>query len=279
MAGPDTSHVQPTVDMALWYAGCLRWAVLPCHAAIGPRCTCGRPGCDSPGKHPLTERGVYDASTDEAQITEWWQRRPWANLAIATGAVSGIVALDVDVAKDGPESLKDLEAEHGPLPDTPVSLTGGGGLHAIFSHPGQPVQNKVGIASGLDVRGDGGYIIAPPSLHVSGNRYAWDLAADPETTPIASLPGWLATIAARREVVRQLEPGAMITSYRNVTLFRVAGALRRVGVAPDDIAAMLQCFNERRCDPALAWAEVEKIARSTARYDPAPLIKTVELGA
>jgi len=279
MAGPDTSHTQATVDMALWYAEVLQWAVLPCHAVIGARCTCGKPQCDSPGKHPLTERGVYDATTDEAQIAAWWQRRPWANVAIATGAVSGIVALDVDVNKDGPESLRDLERQHGPLPDTPISLTGGGGLHAIFSHPGGTVQNKVGIASGLDVRGDGGYIVAPPSLHASGARYHWDLAADPETTPIASLPGWLATIAARREVVRQIEPGAMITSYRNVTLFRVAGALRRVGLAPDDIAALLQTFNERRCDPALTPAEVDKIARSTARYEPAALLKTVEIGA
>lgn len=270
MAGPDTSHVQAMVDMACWYAACLGWAVLPCHSVIGDRCTCARPECDSPGKHPLTDNGVYGASTDETQIIAWWHRRPWANVAIATGAISGIVALDVDVDKGGPDSLHDLERQHGPLPDTPLSLTGGGGLHALFVHPGVAVQNKVGIASGLDVRGDGGYIVAPPSLHISRRRYAWDLAADPETTPIASLPGWLETIAARRTPLQTMPDGdAKISAYRNVTLFRVAGALRRIGLPSDDIAAMLDVLNQRRCDPPLGETEVLKIARSTDRYAPA----------
>ena len=163
------------------------WAVFPVHGMTARGCTCGRDQCDSPGKHPLTGHGLKDATTDEAAIEAWWDRWPWANVAVATGAVSGLVVLDVDGAL-GQESLDDLEDQHAPLPPSMVSITGHG-RHHLFAHPGETIRNQAGsrLGPGLDVRGDGGYIVAPPSMHASGVRYAW---AEP-VGAIVALPGWL----------------------------------------------------------------------------------------
>ena len=98
-----------------------------------------------------------------------------ANVAIRTGVVSGLVALDVDLAKGGPNSLRLLVQSHEPLPGTVESLTGGGGQHILFQYPGESILNSTAkLGPGIDIRGDGGYIITPPSLHASGRRYEWD---------------------------------------------------------------------------------------------------------
>jgi hypothetical protein len=157
---------------ALLYAS-YGWKVFPCHTIRGGRCSCGV-DCASPGKHPLVQGGVYAATGSAAQIATWWARWPDANIGVATGMASGFIALDIDEKHGGFESLADLEGQFGKLVNTPsCSKTGGGGKHILFRHPGVQIQNKVNIAPGLDVRGDGGYIIAPPSRHASGNRYEW----------------------------------------------------------------------------------------------------------
>src|SRR5262249_15398402 len=105
-----------------------------------------------------------------------WTQWPEANIGIATGAISGLVVLDVDPRHGGDESLEQWKTRYGhDFLTTVTSCTGGGGWHLFYTHPGQSMQikNKVGLAPGLDIRGDGGYIVAPPSLHASGQRYAW----------------------------------------------------------------------------------------------------------
>ena len=82
-------------------------------------------------------------------------------MGIVTDAVSGLVVLDVDPRHGCEESLKNLEREHGPLPRTLEAMTGGGGRHIYFAHPGGSVRNRVGITPGIDLRGDGGCIVAP----------------------------------------------------------------------------------------------------------------------
>ena len=106
--------------------------------------------------------------SSEKEIDDWFRRWPDANVAIVTGAVSGLVVIDIDPKHGGEQSLTELEREHGPLPKTVEAITGGGGHHLYFAHPGGEVRNKVGLAPGIDLRGDGGYIVAPPSLHASG---------------------------------------------------------------------------------------------------------------
>ena len=149
------------------------WHVFPLHTIRNGKCTCGAGACDSPGKHPMVSGGVYSATTDEQQIRTWWARWPHANIGIATGMVSRFIVLDVDVKGNGEAALEEYEQKNGPLPETLVAITGGGGRHILLRHPGVKVPNKVRIAPGLDIRGDGGYIAAPPSLHISGQRYRW----------------------------------------------------------------------------------------------------------
>src|SRR5690625_4470421 len=110
---------------ALSYAKVLGWAVSPVHSIMNGRCTCGV-GCSSPGKHPITKNGVLDATKDPAMIRRMWERYPWANIGVATGAKSGFFALDVD-GQTGEEALADLQVNHGILPATVESRTGGGG--------------------------------------------------------------------------------------------------------------------------------------------------------
>src|SRR5690349_14149355 len=116
--------------------------------------------CRSGGKEPLTLRGFKDASKDPAQIARWQKEFPRANIAISTGAISGLVVLDVDPRHGGQESLGELQLRNAPLPETLTSRTGGGGMHLFFCHPGGVIACSTGrLGPGLDVRGDGGYVI------------------------------------------------------------------------------------------------------------------------
>lgn len=165
------------------------WHVLPLHSldSVG-LCSCRDADCGSPAKHPRTKTGLTEASTDPVVIEAWWSRWPEANVGVRTGAISGIVVLDIDSYAGGDDGLAELVAEYGELVDTMEAETGGGGRHLIYAHPGDTVdiRNKAGLAPGVDVRGDGGYIVAPPSLHVSGAFYEWSTTMAP-----AALPAWL----------------------------------------------------------------------------------------
>ena len=129
------------------------------------------------------------ASEDE--IKTWYQHRQDANVAIVTGAVSGLVVVDIDPRHGGEESLAELVRQHGPLPDTIEVLTGGGGRHVYFRHPGGTLRNRVGFVPGIDLRGDGGCVVAPPSVHPSGKRYTWVKGHDPRHAKLAPMPEWL----------------------------------------------------------------------------------------
>ncbi|MFP5377867.1 MAG: bifunctional DNA primase/polymerase [Acidimicrobiia bacterium] len=160
------------------------WRVFPCHAPAEGACSCGAGDCPSPAKHPRTRRGLHDASAAEDVVARWWRRWPGANVGLRTG--DGLVVVDVDPAHGGADSLAALEADHGALPATATVRTGSGGLHVYFRHDG-PLRNSAGaLGPGLDVRADGGYVIAPPSWHVAGAPYRWT-----STAPLAPLPGWV----------------------------------------------------------------------------------------
>jgi hypothetical protein len=116
-------------------------------------------------KHPLTLHGCLDASRDSSIIEAWWQRWPRANVAVATGAVSGDDALDIDPRHGGDVSLAVLVAQYGPLPTTVRAFTGGGGSHILFRHRSGITNAGGKLPVGIDVRGDGGYILATPSVH------------------------------------------------------------------------------------------------------------------
>lgn len=173
------------------------WLVVPLHwpkvSATGTvRCSCGKPECGSIGKHPLTPSGLKDASSDPLVLAAWWKEWPAANVGVVTGAASGIVVVDVDARDGGMESLATLCDQNGQLPETVECRTGGGGLHLFFRHPGTSVRNSAGkLGAGIDVRGDGGYVVAAPSLHQSRERYRWAEGASPASQAPADMPAWL----------------------------------------------------------------------------------------
>ena len=186
----EPPHPRHLIEVALRYVQ-HGWPVLPIHTPGSRDCSCTARDCGSPGKHPRTPRGLHDASTDSDRIRGWWGRWPNANIGVVTGARSGLVVLDVDLP-DGPSSLAKLQAEHGRLPATCEQTTGSGGRQLLFAHPDFPVGNRARLRPGLDVRGDGGYIVVPPSIHATGGRYQWT-----GRLPPAAPPRWLLALLDR----------------------------------------------------------------------------------
>lgn len=161
-----------TLEAALDYAR-LGWRVVPILAG---------------SKRPALTRWTEHASTDEATIKGWWDGHDDYGVGIATGPSSGFWALDVDDF----DSLRDLEQRYEVLPDTRTSITGSGGYHFLFRWPddGRDIRNDAGrrLGPGLDIRGDGGQIVAPPTIHPNGTAYQWDAGTGDD---IADAPAWL----------------------------------------------------------------------------------------
>jgi hypothetical protein len=166
-------------------------AVLPIHSIDHGSCSCGSLSCPCPAKHPRTLHGVKDASNDQEIINGWLEKSPTTNIGIATGAPSGVIVLDIDPRNRGDTSLRDLEAQHGALPMTWRARTGGGGEHVYFRMPIPAVANRTGLAPGLDLKSDGGYVVAPPSMHASGRLYEWAAGCTPGECDLAECPAWL----------------------------------------------------------------------------------------
>ena len=259
--------------LALAYA--LRgWRVIPLHSPSGDACSCGRADCKSVGKHPRTTNGLKDATTDREQIRRWFADMPDANVGIVTGRASGVVVLDVDVDKSGDDTLRELEDAYGALPDTVEAVTGGGGRHIFFAYPDEPIANSAGrLGKGLDIRGDGGYVVAAPSLHRSGHLYMWEASSLPSKTPLAPMPGWILGLlrqAAKAKTSAGSIAGGIAEGSRNATLASLAGSMRRRGMSEAAIEAALIAENQH-CAPPLDEAEVRRVARSVARYEPAAM--------
>ena len=252
----------PRLNAALDY-GQRGWAVFP----IKPR-----------AKSPLTLHGFKEASKAGDTIRAWWRRWPEANVGIATGAVSGFIVLDVDPANGGDNTLAELRARNGELPDTVEALTGGGGRHILFRHPGRFVKcSESELGPGLDVKGDGGYVVGPPSFHPNGRAYAWELSSHPDEVPLAGMPEWIAPKRAPREPAAPL--GAVIPEgARNSTLASLGGSMRRRGAGESAIVAALLAENLDRCVPPLAEDEVRAIAASMGRYAAEPQAPVEALG-
>jgi len=252
--------VESLQDWALKYAR-MGWPVLP----LAPR-----------DKVPLTTNGLKDATTDPQTIRKWWDRTPDANIGIRTGSGSGFFALDVDSKSDGLASLDEMITTHGMLPDSPESLTGGGGKHFLFACPDHCVANSVGkVGPGLDIRGERGYIVAPPSIHRSGRTYEWEVSNSPEQIPIAPAPEWLLKAIDRTYPNGRgpiTPPDRIAAGARNDTLFRIGCSLReQFGCGEMEIFALLSKMNAERCaddcgNPSpLPDPEIRKISRGIVK--------------
>lgn len=176
---------------ALAYASRFGWSIFPLHTPTEQGCSCKKDSCSNIGKHPRTRNGLKDATTDEKQITKWWNSWPNANIGVATGEISGFIAIDIDPRHGGDTTFEDLLLEYGVYPTTVEAQTGGGGKHILFKHTKARISNRSNLFQGIDVRGDGGYIAVAPSLHVSGKIYEWEVSSRPGDVEIASIPEWL----------------------------------------------------------------------------------------
>ena len=209
----------------------------------------------------------------EREINNWFRRSPLANVGIVTGAESGLIVLDIDPKHGGADSLAALERRHGALPATIEAVTGGGGRHLYFAHPGGIVHNRVAIESGIDLRGDGGFVVAPPSMHPSGARYCWAAGHGPQEISLAGMPDWLKvrlgadrgraghSLSYWRHLVRE----GVGQGERNNTIASLAGHLLWHGVDPFVALDLLLCWNATRCRPPLPEHEVVRTIESIAR--------------
>jgi hypothetical protein len=223
-----------------------------------------------PDKRPLVATGFHAATMDREQHAAWWRGRDDRGVAYPTGTASNRVVLDVD-GEHGERSLEELEQRYGKIPETMTVRTGGGGRHLVFRHPGRPVPCSAGkVGAGLDVRGDGGYVLTPPSPHESGRRYELELDVEP-----AELPAWLLELVVPETTTgptASVNATATITAgARNMTLTRLAGAMRRHGVDGELLLETLRAHNSRWCEPPLDDRELATIARSIAEYAPEPI--------
>jgi Bifunctional DNA primase/polymerase, N-terminal/Primase C terminal 1 (PriCT-1) len=222
--------------------------------------------CRVRDKHPATEHGFLDATVSPATIREWWSLIPDANIGLATGNVSGVFVVDID-SPEAETALHKLEAELGILPSTVESITGKG-RHLFFRYPGDGIKCTQGvIAPGIDTRGDGGYVLAPPSVHPSGRKYCWSVDC---SAAFADAPEWLiekvsaapgARAATSPEQWRDLAAGVS-EGARNATVTRLAGYFLRKNVDPLMLLELLQGWNIGRCNPPLPAEDVHKIVDS-----------------
>ena len=225
----------PAGDAAAFYAGRLGWPVVPIAGMVGDHCGCRRRAdCEHPAKHPLTPGGIKAASTEADQVRDWWQHWPWAGVGLVTGARSGLVVVDIDPAHGGSQSLAALRDGGTELPRTLYARTGGG-WHLFYARPDAPVANATGRLGarelpGIDLRGDGGYVVAAPSGHRSGNRYTWADGAD----TLAAMPAW---IAERLDATAPPMPPRPARADRRGAYAAAAleGECRRVAAAPEGL--------------------------------------------
>ena len=214
----------PTHRAALAYAA-MGWPVFP----LAPR-----------SKVPLVSasaggRGVLDATTDTAQIDAWWSRTPAGGVAGAAGPVAGWFVVDVDPRSDGNESVAELESSHGRFPYTVEACTGGGGRHLLYRCT-TDLRGTV-LAPGIDIKGVGGYIVLPPSIHPSGRAYAWEASSRPGEVQIADPPDWL----FQQLTARRTEPAAPIQDGLDPDAFLLGSAFLAAQMLGPQIASGKWC--------------------------------------
>jgi hypothetical protein len=240
--------------------------------------------CRPRGKEPLTTHGCRDASRNSDVIAREWNANPSANVAIATGAASGIFVLDCDDRHGGDQSLAALESRHGKIPETPIVLTPGPGLHIYLRLPeGVEIRNSAGaLGPGLDIRAEGGYVIAPPSVHPNGLLYRWEASSRIDEVALAEPPEWLVQLivispyALRGANGEERPPYHQIVDFerlaagtpngeRDIQLFRLACSLRCRGYSRER-ATQVVLDAASRCHPPFPARLAERKVASAWRY-------------
>ncbi|MDY0410128.1 bifunctional DNA primase/polymerase [Virgibacillus soli] len=212
---------------------------------------------------------MKDATKDEKQVIKYWSEKPYLNIGVATGKVSGFFAVDVDnkihrgTGNNGFETLEQLKRDNGNLPDTVEQITGSGGSHFLFKYQAG-IKNKVNAFPSIDIRGDGGYIVVSPSIHNSGNKYCWEFSSHPLKVEIAQAPEWLLnSISPQSENNGKRKYSAKpVSEYlsilqgvsegeRNNSLTTLIGHLLARSIDYREALEIVNMWNETRVNPPL----------------------------
>ena len=224
-----------------------------------------------PDKTPLTKHGLKDATRIQIGVKEYWTKWPEAGIGLVT---DGLVVLDFDAKSGGEESWQELKKLHGEFPPTRTHRTGGGGRHYIYRSPNGTTFRNTTVAGGyqgVDIRANGGYIVAPPSPHESGRAYEVIDSSD-----VVTAPDWLVALALTKKTVEATGEGSITEGQRNATLASLAGTMRRRGMPESSIEAALLDLNASQSDPPLPDEEVRAIAKSVSRYAAEPTTEEVK---
>jgi hypothetical protein len=230
--------------------------VFPVYEPVYGACSCGNPDCQNIGKHPRTKHGLSEATADKNQISAWWNKWPEANIGLS---MNNLICVDIDADKDGYVSLEKIETEFGKLPDTLKADTGGGGQHYIFNRSGAHCKNGQGLLPGIDLKTDGGYVVASPSLHKSGRRYKWGQNC---ARTLAELPAPLLAFIAgngKHDSPEKKDPASILDGVaegqRDDALFRYACTLQRKGLSKAEAKILLSRAASKCRPPFLVWEQ------------------------
>jgi hypothetical protein len=251
----------PLLDAALEYAKG-KFPVFPLHyVKVDGSCSCGKVDCDSPGKHPKTKHGFKDSTTDPDQIKKWWTKTPDANIGIRTGKQSRLLVIDSD-EKNGKSGYRSITEASLATPDTWTVQTPSGGLHYYYQYPaGEDIGCADSGLDGVDIRGEGGYVVAPPSV-IDGKSYT--VASQAGIALLSSQ--WVGQLTKRRHPPVQGDSGPILDGTRNKSLTSFAGRMRFYGLSPSEIQAALLVMDSERCEPPVGPEKVATIARWAGKH-------------
>lgn len=223
------------------------------------------------GKVPMFKNWPEVATTDPETIERWFLQNPDANLGIATGKKSGVFVVDIDPRHGGGDTWDHELAMHA-IPDTWHDLTGGGGTHVWFKYPNFAVKSCAGILPGIDIRGDGGQVVAPPSVHPDTHKlYEWDGLKPIQEQTLAQAPIWLLDLLAPKtptaKTLSEL-PMRIPHGVQHWTLLSLAGMLRRLGLSFEEILPTVMAVNLSRCEMPGPAKNIELMVRSVMKYAP-----------
>lgn len=240
------------------------------------KCSCGKPNCKSPGKHPdarFAPNGINSPPMTLRELRNALRQDPHCNLAVVTGGEFRLFVLDVDERHGGIESLQKLIDEHGDLPVTVSHRTGGGGYHLWFYVPAglELTDLKKSLGPGLDIKCAGGMANIPPSRHASGNRYEWQEGCSPAVCKVATMPPWMVELLTSHKTSQlDTKPWNWVSDIpegkRNEVLTQIAGFLRSLDFDRPFIQKALIELNKTCCTKPLPDEEVASIAKSISRY-------------
>lgn len=218
------------------------WSVVPCHIPVNGGCSCGRDTCAWPGKHPRVSWRQYSERLPTVkEVNQWFGSEFYgSNLGIVTGRVSGLAVVDVDRSMAAYRALK--------LPRTLESITGGGGRHYFYGLD-EPMASRIGMVPGIDLKADGGFVVAPPSVHKSGRAYMWRWRGEDELPSLTNkmLPrggermngdGWFDDLLA-----------GVPEGDRSVTAARLAGRYCQLGLTLLETYLLLAGWNQANHPP------------------------------